>query len=58
MSLTNLEIRQLMEKKRIKYYELAEVLGVNASTLSRWLQKELTEEQKKQVLAAINNFKY
>lgn len=58
MNASNTEIRQLLDKKRIKYYELAAALKINPCTLSHWLQTELTEERKKKILKAINDFKY
>lgn len=54
----NLEIRQQLNKKRIKYFELAQALNITPCTLSRWLQTELSEERKKAIEEAIRNFKY
>ena len=58
MILNNIEVRQAIEKKRLKYYEVAQAIGIDACTLSKWLQKELTEERKKRVMDAINNYKF
>ena len=55
--MNNLEVRELIERKRLKYYEIAECLGVNSTTLSRWLQTELTPERKTKVLKAIKSIK-
>ena len=57
MKMNNLEVRELIERKRLKYYEIAERLGVNSTTLSRWLQTELTPERKTKVLKAIKSIK-
>lgn len=57
MKMNNLEVRELIERKRLKYYEIAECLGVNSTTLSRWLQTELTPERKTKVLKAIKSIK-
>ena len=57
MTLNNMEIRQAIEKKRLKYFEVAAALKINPATLSRWLQCELTPERKKEVLKAIHDIK-
>lgn len=57
MNLNNMEVRQAIEKKRLKYYEVADAIGVDACTLSKWMQKELSDERKKRVLKAINEYK-
>lgn len=57
MNLNNMEVRQAIEKKRLKYYEVAEAIGVDACTLSKWMQKELSDERKKRVLDAIRKLK-
>lgn len=57
MKMNNIEVRQLIERKRLKYYEVAESLGINVSTLSRWLQTELTPERKTKVVKAIKSIK-
>ena len=58
MKMNNLEIRELIEKKRVAYYEVASALGINVSTLSRWLRDELDDERKTKVLRAIRSIKY
>ena len=57
MALNNLEVRQSIERKRLKYFEVAAALGINPATLSRWLQTEMTPERKKEVLKAIKGIK-
>lgn len=52
--MTNQKIRQVIEKHRIKYYEVAEALEISSSTFSVWLRKEFTPEQQQKVLKAIN----
>lgn len=54
----NLEIREAIEKKRLKYYEVARVLNIDPCTLSKWLRTELSAEQKKKILKAIHDYKY
>lgn len=51
----NMEIRELMRKRRIRHYEIAEKLGINETTFCRWLRKEFTPERKQQVIAAIES---
>ena len=57
MRLNNLEVRKAIEKKRLRYFEVAAELNVNPSTFSRWLQFELSPRRKKEVLEAIQNIK-
>jgi len=54
----NLEIREAIEKKRLKHYEVAQSLGISPYTLSVWLRTELSAEQKKKILKAIHDYKY
>lgn len=51
----NMEIRMELLKKNIKYYQLAELLGVSEFTLSRKLRKELPESEKRRILEVIKN---
>ena len=53
----NLEIRKAIEKKRLRYYEVAKACGVNAITFSRWLRYELDDEKKKFILKRIKEIK-
>lgn len=55
MNLNNLEIRQMIERKRLRYYEVARQVGVTPVTLSIWMQTELTDERKERVLKAIES---
>jgi DNA-binding transcriptional regulator YiaG len=50
----NQDIREIMERKRIKQYEVAEQLGVCEFTLSKWMCKDLTPEKRTKILDAIN----
>lgn len=58
MLMNNMEIRKSIEKKRMRYYELAAALGVNPCTLSRWLTKELSEDRKKKIMDAIRDYEF
>ncbi|MDD3199348.1 MAG: hypothetical protein PHN73_03475 [Eubacteriales bacterium] len=55
MQLTsNKEIREKMQRSRIKYWEVALALGITDGTFSRKLRKEFSEEDKKRVLQIID----
>ena len=54
-SMANEEIRNIINKKRIRQYEGADMLGVTEFTFSRWLRKELPDGKKKLVINAIND---
>ena len=58
MKMNNIEVRERIERKRVNYYEIANQLGIDRSTLSRWLQTELTPERKARVLKAIKDIKF
>ena len=49
----NKDIRELIKKKRVFHYGVAEALGVTATTFSKWLQRELPEEKKNLIRSAI-----
>ena len=58
MKMNNIEVRTLIERKRVNYYEVANALGIDRCTLSRWLQTELTDERKTKVIRAIKSIKF
>ncbi len=51
--MANEEIRAEIEKKRLKYYEVAEKIGICPETFSKWLRKELKPSKKSRVRHAI-----
>lgn len=53
-SKTNQEVREALQNKGMKQWELADMLGISEFTLTRWLRKELTEDKKELLLKAIN----
>ena len=55
MNINNIEIREQINKKRLKYFEVAEAVGITQYTLSHWLQTEMSAERKARVLNAINS---
>lgn len=57
MVFNNIEIRKAINDKRLKYYEVADALGIHAESLSRMLRKELEGEQKQRILDAIKSIK-
>ena len=54
-NMANEEIRELLRKKRIRHYEVAEQLGISEYTFCKYLRNELTDEKKKLVINAIND---
>lgn len=49
----NQEIRQEIAKKRLRQYEIAQILGISEFTFSRWLHGELAPERRAKILGAI-----
>ena len=56
MLMNNMDVRKSIEKKRLRYFEVAAALKINPCTLSRWLQHELPPERKAKILEAIKNY--
>lgn len=50
----NQDIKQLIAKKRLRQYEIANQLHVSEFTLSRWLNRELDQNHKQKILKAID----
>ena len=50
----NKEIRETIEKKRLRYWEVAREVGIDPATLSRWLRVELDDEKRQRVQDAID----
>ena len=57
MSLCNMDIRKEIEKRRLKYYEVAAALNIDRATLSRWLALEMKPEKKAMIMKAIKGIK-
>ncbi len=51
--MANLEIRKEIKKSRLFHYEIADVLGISESTLSKWLRKEMDAGRKELIIQAI-----
>lgn len=55
MKRTNEKIKKALENKRLCQWELADMLGVSESTVTRLLRHELPEEKKKEILDLIKS---
>ena len=53
--ISNIEIRQLIAKNRLRHYEVASACGISEYTFSHWLNRELTPERETQIREAINS---
>lgn len=52
--MTNIEVRTEMRKMRIFSYEVAAELGIAETSLSRKMRKELSQEEKKEIIEVIH----
>lgn len=50
----NQEIRDRIQKNRLKYWEVANALGITDTTFSKKLRKEFTEDYKAKVVNVID----
>lgn len=50
----NIDIRTAIKKARLFNWEVAEELGISESYFCRKLRRELPEDEKKRVLAAVD----
>lgn len=55
--MNNLELRKAIETSNLKYWQVANKLGMTDGNFSRMLRIELTKENKERVLNAINELK-
>jgi len=51
----NAEIRDAIKKRGIYKYQIAYFIGVNDSTFSKYLRRELPIEKRDQILSAIES---
>ena len=51
----NVEVRAAIQNKKLRYWQVAERLGISENTFYRRLRKELSEDEKKKVLATISS---
>lgn len=50
----NKDIRDYAARRRVRLWEIAMELGINDSSLSRKLRKELTPDEKEKILGIID----
>ena len=55
--MNNIEVRTAIKEAGLKYWEVAEKLGMNDGNFSRKLRKELSDVEKQKVIAAIQELK-
>lgn len=53
--MNNQEIRIALKKNKMKQWQLAELLEINESVLSRRLRKELPDKEKERILDIIRD---
>lgn len=53
-NLRNLYVRNMISDSDLKYWEIAEKLGITDSTFSRKLRKEFSEKEKDKIIEIIN----
>lgn len=51
--MANMEIRNMLFQCNLKHWEIADRLGVSATTFSRWLRTELPPTKKREIIEAI-----
>ena len=54
MNICNEEIRQRIVEKGIRYWQVADALGVNDGNFSRMLRHELSDAERMKVLSVID----
>ena len=53
----NQDIRNAIEKRGLKHYQVADACDVSAYTFSRWLQLELPPKRKREIMRVIRSLK-
>jgi len=51
--LNNLDVRKTIRDNRLRNWEVAEKIGINDATFSRWLRIPLNDDRKQRVISAI-----
>lgn len=46
-------VRRIIKNRNVKHWEVASMLGVDASTLCRWLRTELCADKEEMIINAI-----
>lgn len=52
--MNNKKVRKAIFESNLKKYQIAEKIGINCYTFSKWLQTEMSDERKARVLNAID----
>ena len=52
-NLLNSDIRAAIKEHNLRQYQVAEKIGVSEFTFVRWLRRELSDERKRIIFAAI-----
>lgn len=55
--MNNADIAVLLRKEGIYRWEIARKLGIHEGTFSRWFRSELSREQMRQIIGAIEEIK-
>jgi DNA-binding LacI/PurR family transcriptional regulator len=55
MKYENLDIRQLIDARGIRYRDIAHACGVNSVTISRWFSVPLSPEKRELILRVIDD---
>lgn len=54
MANRNEDIRKMIDDANVKYWEVAEIIGIAEGTFSVWLRHELSEDRRTKIINAIN----
>lgn len=49
------EVRAMVAKNQIYYYQLADALGIHYATLRRWVRSGVREDRYQKIMEAIGN---
>ena len=55
MLIANQDIREAITENGLKYWQVAQAIGINDGNFSRLLRAELPKEKKKEILKIIKN---
>lgn len=53
----NLDIREALKNANMRHWVLAAELGIDETTLSRWLRHELPKDKKDRIMKIIESYK-
>lgn len=51
--MANEDVKRILRKNGVYHYQVADALGLQDSAFSRLLRKDLTEEKKREIYAAV-----